>query len=261
MQISLNTSKWWQDAWAALIFFTRLPLWRIYQPPKDSYKAVVEYWPLAGWITGGIMSATIYFGSSFFSPLTVIILAIAIRVLMTGALHEDGLADFVDGFGGGYNKEKTLQIMKDSHIGTYGVIALIFYFMLLFCTLISLPYTISALLVLAADPFCKMISAQLTVMLPYARKEEESKAHVIYRKMSVIAGIRLFLLGITPAIPLVLYLHEHISLEILLFIPCVVLYFLYMMMLRRLKGYTGDCCGAAFLITELSIYIYVDVML
>ena len=44
MQISLNTSKWWQNVWAALIFFTRLPFWRIYQPPKESYKAVVEYW-------------------------------------------------------------------------------------------------------------------------------------------------------------------------------------------------------------------------
>lgn len=60
------------------------------------------------------------------------LLAILSRLLITGCLHEDGLADFFDGFGGGTTKERTLAIMKDSQIGSYGVIGLIGYFLLLF---------------------------------------------------------------------------------------------------------------------------------
>ena len=60
MEISLNTSKWYDRLWAALIFFTRLPFWRIYQPPKKSYQYVVEFWPLAGWLTAGVMAGVLY---------------------------------------------------------------------------------------------------------------------------------------------------------------------------------------------------------
>ncbi len=97
MRISRNASKWYQNLWAALIFFTRLPFWRVYQPPKESYRAVVEFWPLTGWLTGGVMAAILYFGPALFPYPLVVALAILARVLMTGALHEDGLADFCDG--------------------------------------------------------------------------------------------------------------------------------------------------------------------
>ena len=60
MGISLNTSKWYDRLWAALIFFTRLPFWRIYQPPKEAYQGVVEFWPLAGWLTAGVMAGVLY---------------------------------------------------------------------------------------------------------------------------------------------------------------------------------------------------------
>ena len=55
MHTSLDTSKWYDRIWAAYIFFTRLPFWRMYQPPKDAYKTVVEHWPLVGWLTGSVM--------------------------------------------------------------------------------------------------------------------------------------------------------------------------------------------------------------
>ena len=63
MEINIDQTKWWQRIWAALIFFTRLPFWRLYQPPQACYKTVVEHWPLTGWLTGGAMAAIIYFGS------------------------------------------------------------------------------------------------------------------------------------------------------------------------------------------------------
>ena len=70
----------------------------------------------------------IYALSFVLPPLAAVAIALSGRLLLTGALHEDGLADFCDGFGGGYTKERILAIMKDSHIGTYGVIGLIIYF-------------------------------------------------------------------------------------------------------------------------------------
>lgn len=114
MQISLNTSKWYDRLWASFIFFTRLPLWRLHQPPRECYRSVVEYWPLTGWLTAGVMAAVVYFGSIWMPYPVAVLLAIASRILLTGALHEDGLCDFFDGFGGGGNdRQRILDIMKD----------------------------------------------------------------------------------------------------------------------------------------------------
>lgn len=73
-----------------------------------------------------------------------------IRVLLTGALHEDGLSDFLDGFGGGASPKQTLDIMKDSRTGSYGIIGLILYFLLQFAILSSLPIMVSCAVVLCA---------------------------------------------------------------------------------------------------------------
>ena len=105
---------------AALTFFTRLPFWRIREIPADQFKRVVPLWPVAGWLTGFVTAFVLWLCGSFL-PLTLAwILALLSRLLLTGCLHEDGLADFIDGFGGGTSRERVLGIMKDSHIGTYG---------------------------------------------------------------------------------------------------------------------------------------------
>ena len=123
--------------WAAFIFLTRLPFWRIYQPPKKAYESVVEYWPLVGWLTAAISAAAIWFIAPY-NVLIATVAAIVLRILVTGALHEDGLADFLDGFGGGTSREKILAIMKDSHIGTYGVLGLVCYILSLAACLFGL---------------------------------------------------------------------------------------------------------------------------
>ena len=267
MQISLDTSKnpeqgsptrslWYDRIWAAFIFFTRLPFWSIYQPKKEAYKTVVEHWPLTGWLTGGAMAAIIWFGSMALPYPIVIILAILTRLLITGALHEDGLADFMDGFGGGgSDRQRILDIMKDSHIGTYGVISLIIYFLLLFFALVSMHPQDAALTVIAADPYAKMLSAQLIQMMPYARTEETAKNHTVYRKFNVIAGISLAVQGLLPLGLYIYLMHEKTDWQMLVFLPALVVYFLYLLIWRRLKGYTGDCCGTVFLLTELMFYL------
>ena len=248
-------TRWFDTPWAALIFFTRLPWWRIYQPPQASYKAVVEFWPMTGWLTGGAMATTLFLGSMVLPWSVAVIAAIVVRLLVTGALHEDGLADFMDGFGGGGDRARILAIMKDSHIGTYGVLGLILYFMLLGTTLYSLSPTVAALTVLAADPFSKMVASQLINMLPYARREEEAKNRTIYRKPSLAAGLSLTVQGLLPMALMIGM--TGISWYLVIALPALVMYFLYLLMLRKLQGYTGDCCGAVCLLVELAVYLVV----
>lgn len=205
---------------------------------------------------GGAMAAILYFGSMVLPYLVVVITAMAVRLLMTGALHEDGLADFMDGFGGGgRDRQRILDIMKDSRIGTYGVLGLVFYELLLGTTLYSLTPELAALVVFAADPYSKMVTSQLILMLPYARKEEEAKSKTVYRKMEWKAGVSLAVQGLLPMAAF-LYL-TRLPWTMIIFMPCLVMYFLYLLIRQRLQGYTGDCCGAVCLLVELTVYLVV----
>ena len=253
MEVSIDNTKWYDRIWAAFIFFTRLPLWRLHQPPnKEAYKSVVEHWPLVGWLTGSCMAAVLYFGCYVFPYEIAVILAILTRLLITGALHEDGLADFIDGFGGGgHNRQRILDIMKDSHIGTYGVIGLIVYFLLFFFALYTMEPADAALSVLMADPFAKMVTAQIVQMMPYARTEETAKNRTVYRKFNIATGIGLAVQGLLPMGFYIYYMNDRTDWQLLVFLPALTMYMLYLLIWKRLRGYTGDCCGAIFLIVEL----------
>ena len=255
---SNQSSHWWQHAYAAFIFFTRLPFWRLYEPPGSSYRCVVEWWPLTGWFTAGI-TAAVLFGAAYLFPWAVnVLIALIVRILLTGALHEDGLADFFDGMGGGGNdRERILSIMKDSHIGTYGVIALIAYHALLFFCLLELPLFPAMLALFAAAPFARMVAGQLIQMLPYARSEHDAKAHIVYRKPPFGATILLAVQGLLPLIPLFYFCREHLRWEYIIFVPCLTMYILYRIIHSKLQGYTGDCCGAVCLLVELTFLLAV----
>ena len=256
MQIDIDRTHWYDRIWASFIFFTRLPFWRLHQPPRECYNSVVEYWPLTGWLTGGLTVLTLWVGCWYLPYIIAILLAIAVRLLVTGALHEDGLADFLDGFGGGgSDRERILAIMKDSHIGTYGVIGLSLYLLLLTATLYSMTPEMASLAILAVTPYARMVTAQMVMMMPYARREEEAKAGIVYRKMEWRAGIGLAIQGLLPLVAF-LWLTE-MAWEMVLFIPCVVLYFLYLLIWSKLRGYTGDCCGAVCLIMELTTMLVI----
>lgn len=255
MQTDIDQTRWYDRIWASFIFFTRLPFWRLHEPPRECFKAVVEHWPLVGWLTGGLMALTLW-GVSQYMPYPIAVLAaIVVRLLVTGALHEDGLADFLDGFGGGNDRERILAIMKDSHIGTYGVIGLVIYFLLLAAALCSMTPTVAAVTIFAADPFAKMVASELVMMMPYARREDEAKARMVYRKIDVKAGISLAVQGLLPIAGFIWL--TGITWELLFFIPCIVMYFLYLLIWRRIRGYTGDCCGAVCLLVELTVILVV----
>lgn len=234
---------------AAFIFFTRLPLWKITDVPSRYFKQIVSGWPMVGWITGGISAGVLMGASLVFPPEIAILLMICSRLLLTGCLHEDGLADFLDGFGAGKDKCRILSIMKDSHIGTYGVIGLICYFLFYLFLIRSLPVSLAACAVLAGDPFCKGISSMIVNRLPYARKEEESKSKTVYSPMSKpeYAGVAFFSLLPLFWLPSAMYL--------LAVIPVLFAwYLLTSFMKKKIQGYTGDCCGATFLLCEIVFY-------
>lgn len=235
---------------AILIFFTRIPVWKIAQVPPAYYKNVVSGWPLAGWFTGSITAGVLYISSLVFPVHIAVLLAIISRLLLTGCLHEDGLADFFDGFGGGTTRSRILEIMKDSHIGSYGVIGLIFYFLLYFMLLSSLPTPTACFAILAGDPFCKAISSMIINRLPYARPQEESKAKIVYSRMApweyvLVACSGLLPLGLLPELK---YLAA--TLPVLL-----TWYLLTSFMKKKIQGYTGDCCGATVLLCEITFYL------
>ena len=265
MEVNIDQTRWYDRLLASFIFFTRLPFWRLRQPPRQAYSSVVEYWPLTGWLTNGAMAATLYFGSMVLPMFIAVVLAIVVRMLITGALHEDGLADFFDGFGGGgSDRKRILAIMKDSHIGTYGVLALVVYLLLLTAALYAIAVTgidsehwrlelLPTLAILAAGPFARMVTAQLVMMMPYARSEDEAKAKVVYRKMDWRAGVGLALQGLLPMAAFIWL--TGVDWQMIIFVPCLVMYFLYLLIWRRLHGYTGDCCGAVCLLVELSVYL------
>ena len=240
---------------AAFIFFTRLPFWRLKEVPAECFKHVVPYWPWVGWLTGGMMVIVLWLGAQVMPVSLAWILAIVTRLLITGCLHEDGLADFFDGFGGGTTRERTLAIMKDSHIGTYGVICLIVYFLLML-EMRNLPLSLLCTLVFCGDCWGKFCASQLINFLPYARKEEDSKAKVVYNRMN-LREICIGILGGT--IPFLLFLPFHFW--IALITSGLVLFFLIRLMKRRIQGYTGDCCGATFLLCELTFYLTAMILL
>ena len=164
MPPSLNTFNM-NNVLAAFIMLTRLPFWKIKEVPAECFKHVVPYWPFVGWLTGGVMAAVLWLAGQIMPVSLAWILALIARLLVTGCLHEDGLADFFDGFGGGTTRERTLAIMKDSHIGSYGVIGLICYFLLLF-QLHHLPLGLLCILVLSGDCWSKFCASQIVNYLP-----------------------------------------------------------------------------------------------
>jgi len=259
---------------AAVMSFTRLPMSGFGIIPKEKFERVVVLWPLVGWLTGATMAVVLWL-SLCVLPLGVsVLLALLARVVLTGAMHEDGLADFCDGMGGGTTRERRLAIMKDSHIGTFGVLGLVAYALLLWSAwqgvalgsmrlyggallgqqpLWNIPQV--AALMVAADAFAKGASAQIINLLPYARKAEEAKNRLIYKRMS---GWELAVCLLAAMLPTLLLVPMHFWWTMLGSLIAALLMMLAMH--RRLGGYTGDCCGACFCVSETAYVLLVLVL-
>lgn len=251
--------KLFNNLWASLMMFTRLPLWRIHEVPSECFRHSVDWWPIAGWLTGGTMAGVYFIAAMHYPPSVAMLLAIASRVILTGALHEDGLADFCDGMFGGTNRQRILEIMKDSHIGTYGVLGLILYFLILYNvgSSISTDPLHTAIFIFTADVWCKSVSSLIVDQLPYARKESEAKNRTIYTPMHLGAHALRIILAMVPVVALLALLLVPLPPVAAFVAPVFAELLLVTYMRHKIQGYTGDCCGATFLLTELTFYLFI----
>ncbi len=247
------------DVALAFAFLTRLPPPAPHDGGGRALARSVWAWPLAGAAVGGIAGLVLW-GASGMSlhPLACAFLAICAQVWLTGALHEDGLADTADGFGASA-RERRLEIMRDSRIGAYGVLALIFSVGVRASLLASMPGPGSALLVMtAAGALSRSCMAAPMWMMNPARPDGLGAGAGKPRGRSVLTGLGLAAV-ITAAATLWLGgdpLAEGLQLNFLvLWAPAAALagaVLTQALAARKLGGYTGDTLGATQQAAEIA---------
>ena len=140
----------------AIRFFTRLPVPAWVGHSSEALASSTRYFPAVGLVVGGI-AALVFFLTSYVWPLTLAVLvSMAATLYITGAFHEDGWSDTIDGLGGGWEKERVLAIMKDSRIGSYGAAALIIMLLAKFCALIELKPSLIPLAMIAGHVLSRL---------------------------------------------------------------------------------------------------------
>jgi adenosylcobinamide-GDP ribazoletransferase len=159
----------------AVQFLTRLPTPRLAGFEPDWTARSARYFPLVGQLVGAI-SAAAYLGAALvWPPWIAALLAVAAGVVVTGGFHEDGLADAVDGLGGGHDRARRLAIMKDSRIGTYGVLALGLTVALKVAALASLPPGVAPLALVAGHGAARAAAVAAMRAQPYAGDPDAAK--------------------------------------------------------------------------------------
>ncbi|OAJ51422.1 adenosylcobinamide-GDP ribazoletransferase [Paraburkholderia ginsengiterrae] len=238
----------------ALGYFTRVPVprWVGYEP--HYLNAAARYFPLVGVLIGGL-SALVYLAALRVFPAGVaVLLSMAASLLVTGAFHEDGLADCVDAFGGAYTREDVLRIMHDSRIGAFGAIALVIALGLKWQTLAALPPMRAAGLMIAAHAASRTFAISYLATLDYVRAE--GKAKPVAQRLSGAALICAALFGVPwLLLPNWLEAPDWRFAGSVLAVLVVLRIVLGCYFVRRIGGYTGDCLGFAQQIFELSIYL------
>jgi len=221
----------------------------------DLLNNATRYLPFIGWITGGAM-ALVLWGASLIAPWTISILfSLIAAIWITGAFHEDGFADMCDGFGGGWTKEKILLIMKDSRIGTFGMLGLVLLMLLKFYALQSLALKQALLAIIIAQPLSRFVAVTIIYTLPYVRENEDSKAKPVSKGISswelTLAGC----FGLLPLTVIIIVFQQYILIFLL---PVLWLVRTYMSrkMRRWIGGYTGDCLGAVQQVSETVVYLF-----
>lgn len=237
---------------AAISFFTRIPAWRVVDIPLESYKQIIVFWPISGWLTGAVLAISFVLLSSFMPTIIAIIFAFAIRMWLTSGLHEDGLSDFFDGFGGGHTRDDILRIMKDSHIGSYALVGMILYAALWIFGVNELPYAWIAKVLFLADPLSKMLSMHFMRSLQYARTANESKAKMVLAKPNFSHTTIATIYGLAPALYFLPWQAYWALIPAFLLVAALRAY-----TKKRIGGYTGDLCGAVALVSELAIILAV----
>lgn len=239
--------RWVEELLVAFQFLTRLPISRIpYQP--DSLSRSAKFFPVVGLVIGLGVSVLQHVLGPHLNRTLVALLILTFLVFITGGLHEDGLADTADAFGGGWNRQQILAILRDSRIGSFGALALVLSVLARFLLLSILPVSHFTALVVSAQVLCRWTTLPLSCFLRPARESDGQGARIA-KKISPASLISSTLLSVA----IVLYLmRKEFWIPILVAIVTTALSGLYYF--RRLGGVTGDCFGATNQLTEIAIY-------
>jgi len=238
------------EAHLALVLLTRLPLPRLRDPVPMIGTAAWAF-PLAGCVVGLIAAATFLLALALNLPVPLAAgCAIAAQVLATGALHEDGLADFADGLWGGTTPQRRLEIMRDSRIGSYGTIALILGLGLRWQALSALAAhpAITCLALLATAMSSRAGASLLLAALPAARSDGLGHSARNAGKASAMVAIAL---AILPFLGLAIWAGPLVVVANLVAAGAVI-FLVFRLAKKRLGGQTGDVLGAAQQLLEIA---------
>lgn len=250
----------------AVQFFTRLPVtgalasWVGYSP--QMLRASAAHFPGVGWLVG--IAACVAFAvvslalpNGPFTPLAAAVGCTMATALLTGAFHEDGLADTADGLGGSAERERALAIMKDSRLGSYGALALMLVLLGKVALLAVLAsYSPAAVLaaLLAAHVLSRFWPLLIIRRLPHVGDEAGSKSKPLADRIEARA---LWVAGAWCAVPLALaaFVQGIAFVAAGLAASGLVLLAMLRWFKRRLQGFTGDGLGATQQLGELAFYL------
>jgi adenosylcobinamide-GDP ribazoletransferase len=239
----------WHDLLSAIQFLTRIP---VPSPPYDAHSLsrAVKFFPLVGLLIGALAALLSHLLIPHLPRTTAALLTLTFLVLITGCFHEDALADTADGFGGGWNREQILVILKDSRIGAYGATALALSLLARLALISTIPVERLTAYLIAAHVLCRWTTLPLSHFLPDARSEAQGQGSRIAQlttRGTFIFGT-LFAFAIA-AIALRLQAIAPIAAAIAISAISGLYY------RSRIGGVTGDCFGATNQLTEIAIYL------
>lgn len=232
----------------AVRYFTRMPVpvWTRHNAPQLA--RAVRYFPLVGIGVGTLGAGALWAASFVFTPLPAVVLSIALIVCITGAYTEDGLADTVDGLGRASSREHALEIMKDSRLGSFGMLAVLFAVLLKVAALAALPVREAMLALIAGHGFSRACAVAIAWRLPYAREDRT-------RPKPIVESVRTADFAIALAcglVPVVFLGAPGAFGSLAALIASIVLARWFR---RRLGGYTGDALAATQQSCELAFYL------
>jgi len=234
---------------AGVRFLTRISVPGAHDDRPDDLARSTTYFPLIGLIVGLFGAGVYWLAHIGWPPFVAAALATAGTIWLTGAFHEDALADACDGFGGGWDRAQVLAIMKDSRVGAYGAIGVALALALRLGALAALPPAMAMRALVAAHVLGRWSSLPLIWRLPYVRETPGTGT-------SFAASVTPARLGIATAmaVAIVIVALDRQALPAFAIAMLAVLaagaYFR-----RRIGGITGDCLGAANQVVELLTYL------
>lgn len=245
----------------ALGFFTRIPVPDFADFQEAELNQSSKYFPLVGIVVGIVGALAFVIASQIFTKSIAVLVSMAATIYLTGAFHEDGLADSSDGIGGGWQREQILTIMQDSRLGTYGAVALFFMLFAKFQTLNLLQSPIIPILLITAHALSRLCAVWVMATAQYVKAEGKSKP--LATEISTAHLLLANVFGLLPfGLMLAIFFYRDVGLlEIakltsITLLPVLASWFWWRAkLLKNIGGYTGDGLGATQQITELAFYL------